>query len=70
MTKLQEYMYGLYQALERKDYSKVDILLARISNLQLTPTDFSRIENMVEHNDFECTRATRRETNSFSTVRA
>ena len=55
MTKIQEYMYGLFQALETKDYQRVDILLARISNLRLTKSDFDRIENLVESKEIECT---------------
>jgi len=57
MTKLQEYMYGLFHALEKKDYRKVDILLARISSLKLNEHDFARIENLVEDSDIECTRS-------------
>ena len=56
MTKIQEYMYGLFHALESNDYQKVDILLARISNLRLNKSDFDRIENLVETKEIECTR--------------
>ena len=55
MTKIQEYMSSLFHALKRKDYEKVDILLARISNLRLTPDDFARIERLVEDTEVECT---------------
>ena len=58
MPKIQEYMYGLFHALESKDYRKVDILLARISNLRLNKSDFDRIENLVESKEIECTRPT------------
>ena len=55
MTKIQEYMRSLFPALKKKDYEKVDILLARISNLRLTPDDFARIERLVEDTEVECT---------------